>query len=104
MCGLNVKNNKAKHEQAFYNTNQKIDDVEKKANAGIAAAMALESAPYIPGKFTYAVGASYHGGENAVGVRLRRTADNGRWSITGGVAAASQGDPSFRIGISGVIN
>lgn len=30
--------------------------------------------------------------------------DNGRWSLTGGVAAASQGDPSVRIGISGVID
>ena len=97
----NVVNNM---EQAFYNTNQRIDDVEKRANAGIAAAMALESAPYVPGKYTYAAGASYHGGENAIGVTLRKTADNGRWSLTGGIAAASEGDPSVRIGISGVID
>ncbi|MDY6451241.1 YadA-like family protein, partial [Acinetobacter faecalis] len=90
--------------QAFYSTNERIDSVEKKANAGIAAAMALEAAPHIAGKFTYSVGAAYHGGENAVGVTLRKTADSGRWSITGGVAAASQGDPSVRIGISGVID
>ncbi|WP_017398192.1 YadA-like family protein [Acinetobacter nosocomialis] len=93
-----------KLEQAFYATNQRIDDVEKRANAGIAAAMALENAPFVAGKYTYAVGAAYHGGENAVGVTLRKTADNGRWSLTGGVAAASQGDPSVRIGISGVID
>ena len=91
-------------QQAFYDTNQRIDNVEKKANAGIAAAMALEAAPFVAGKYTYAAGAAYHGGENAVGVTLRKTSDNGRWSITGGVAAASQGDPSVRIGISGVIN
>jgi len=91
-------------QQAFQTTNKRIDDVEKKANAGIAAAMALESAPYIPGKYTYAAGAAYHGGENAIGVTLRKTADNGRWSLTGGVAAASQGDASVRIGISGVID
>ncbi len=97
----NVSN---KLDNAFRITNNRIDDVVKKANAGIAAAMALESAPYIPGKYTYAAGAAYHGGENAVGVTLRKTADNGRWSITGGVAAASQGDPSVRIGISGVID
>ncbi|MBJ9722524.1 YadA-like family protein [Acinetobacter calcoaceticus] len=97
----NVNN---KLEQAFYATNQRIDDVEKRANAGIAAAMALENAPFVAGKYTYAVGAAYHGGENAVGVTLRKTSDNGRWSITGGVAAASQGEPSVRIGISGVIN
>ena len=91
-------------EQVFYNVNGRIDDVEKKANAGIASAMALEGAPFVAGKFTYAVGAAYHGGENAVGATLRKTADNGRWSITGGVAAASQGDPSVRVGISGVID
>ncbi|EMG6424741.1 trimeric autotransporter adhesin Ata [Acinetobacter baumannii] len=91
-------------QQVFYDTNKRIDDVEKKANAGIAAAMALENAPFVAGKYTYAVGAAYHGGENAVGVTLRKTSDNGRWSITGGVAAASQGDPSVRIGISGVID
>ncbi|MFW2079282.1 YadA-like family protein, partial [Acinetobacter sp. ULE_I010] len=97
----NVSN---KLDDAFRITNNKINDVEQKANAGIAAAMALESAPYIAGKYTYAAGAAYHGGENAVGVTLRKTADNGRWSITGGIAAASQGDPSVRIGISGVID
>ncbi|AOA57871.1 ESPR-type extended signal peptide-containing protein [Acinetobacter larvae] len=91
-------------EQVFYDTNKRIDNVEKKANAGIAAAMAMESAPFVAGKYTYAAGAAYHGGENAIGVTLRKTSDNGRWSITGGVAAASQGDPSVRIGISGVID
>nr|WP_171406561.1 YadA-like family protein [Acinetobacter cumulans] len=91
-------------QQAFHSTNQRIDDVEKRANAGIAAAMALETAPYVPGKYTYAAGASYHGGENAIGVTLRKTADNGRWSLTSGVAFASQGDPSVRVGISGVID
>ncbi|WP_038345378.1 ESPR-type extended signal peptide-containing protein [Acinetobacter sp. A47] len=91
-------------EQAFYSTNQRIDDVEKKANAGIAAAMALENAPYIAGKYTYAVGAAYHSSESAVGITLRKTADNGRWSLTGGIAAASHGDPSVRVGISGVID
>ncbi|MDC5428252.1 trimeric autotransporter adhesin Ata [Acinetobacter baumannii] len=91
-------------QQVFYDTNKRIDDVEKKTNAGIAAAMALENAPFVAGKYTYAVGAAYHGGENAVGVTLRKTSDNGRWSITGGVAAASQGEPSVRVGISGVIN
>lgn len=91
-------------EQSFYSTNKRIDDVEKRANAGIAAALALEAAPYVPGKYTYSAGAAYHSDENAVGVTLRKTADSGRWSITGGVAAASQGDPSVRIGISGVID
>lgn len=81
-----------------------IGDVDKRAKAGIASAMAMENAPYIPGKITYAVGAAYHGGEQAVAATLRKTADNGRWSLTGGVSTATAGDPSFRIGISGVID
>ena len=97
----NVSN---KLDNAFRATNDRIDRAEERANAGIAAAMALEAAPYIPGKYTYAVGAAYHHSENAVGVTLRKTANNGRWSVTGGIAVASQGDPSVRIGISGVIN
>ena len=102
--GNKIDNVSNRLEQAFYSTNQRIDDVEKRANAGIAAAMSLENAPYIPGKYTYAAGAAYHGGESAIGVTLRKTADNGRWSLTGGIAVASEGDPSVRIGISGVID
>ena len=97
----NVSN---KLEQAFYATNQRIDDVEKRANAGIAAAMALENAPFVAGKYTYAVGAAYHGGENAVGVTLRKTADNGRWSLTTGASLGSQGSPLVRVGVSTVID
>ena len=89
-------------QQVFYDTNKRIDDVEKKRMQVLP--LPLENAPFVAGKYTYAVGAAYHGGENAVGVTLRKTSDNGSWSITGGVAAASQGEPSVRVGISGVIN
>ena len=91
-------------DNAFYQTYKRIDKVEKEANAGIASAMAMETAPFIAGKWTYAVGAAYYGGEQAVGATLRKTADNGRWSLTGGVATGTEGDPSVRIGISGVID
>ena len=91
-------------DEAFGYTNDRIDSVERQASAGIAAALSLESAPYIPGKFTYSIGAGYHRGENAIGGSLRRTADSGRWSITGGVATDSEGGASGRIGLSGVIN
>jgi len=40
---------------AFNELGYRIDDVEKESRAGIAATLALESAPYVPGKFTYAV-------------------------------------------------
>ena len=84
--------------------NKRIDDVEDKLSAGVASALALESAPYVAGKYTYAAGSGFYNGQSALGVSLRKTADNGRWSLTGGVAAASQGEASFRIGINGVID
>lgn len=86
------------------NTYKYMDNIKKKMSAGIASAMAMESAPFIAGKYTYAAGTAYHEGEGALGLTLRKTADNGRWSLTGGVAAGTEGDPSVRVGISGVLD
>jgi len=79
-----------------------INDIGKKAYAGVAAAMAMESAPYVPGKLTYAAGMGYYEQQAAMGVSLRKTADNGRWSVTGGASATSRGTVAFRVGIGGV--
>ena len=84
--------------------NNRIDDVEDRMSAGIASAMALETAPYVPGKYTYAAATAYHNGQAALGITLRKTADNGRWSLTGGVATGTEGDPSVRLGVSGIID
>lgn len=91
-------------DRAFRRSNAHIDDVAQKTNAGIAAALALEAAPFVAGKYTYSAGTAYHDNGRAVGMTLRKTSDNGMWSISGGVATASQGDPSVRIGVSGVID
>lgn len=79
----------------------RVDRVADKAYAGVASALAMESAPYIPGKTTYAAGAGYYQSQGAVGVSLRRTADNGRWSVTGGVAGSS-GGIAARVGVTGI--
>ncbi|KAA8730911.1 hypothetical protein F4V57_14310, partial [Acinetobacter qingfengensis] len=84
--------------------NRRIDNLEDDLSAGIAATAALEAAPYVPGKWTYAAGASYYNDQSAVGATLRRTADNGRWSLTGGVAGGTNGSALVRVGISGVID
>ena len=81
-----------------------INDVAKKAYSGVASAMAMESAPYVPGKVTYAVGAGYYQSQGALGVSLRKTADNGRWSVTGGVSASPAGGVGVRVGLSGVFD
>ena len=70
----------------------------------IAAAMALEAAPYIPHKLTYYAGFGYSGGQTAFGVSLRKTSDNGRWSISGGVSGSVKGGVNARIGVTGIID
>ncbi|WP_256219233.1 YadA-like family protein [Variovorax sp. 770b2] len=79
-----------------------MKDIEKKSYAGTAAAMALESAPYVAGKVSYAAGMGHYQGQTAVGASLRKTAESGRWSVSGGVTATSAGTVGVRAGISGV--
>nr|WP_257720066.1 hypothetical protein [Acinetobacter equi] len=81
-----------------------LEKASKWANAGIASAMALEPAPHLAGKWTYAIGAAHHSSETGFGTNLRKTADNGRWSMTIGVTGATAGLPGVRFGMSGVIN
>ncbi len=66
-------------QQAFDSTNERIDTVEKRANACIAAAMALENAPDIPGKYTDAVRCLHIMVVNVIGVTLRKPATV--WSL-----------------------
>ncbi|MBS0344144.1 MAG: YadA-like family protein, partial [Proteobacteria bacterium] len=68
-----------------------LDRMARKAYAGVASAISMEAAPYVPGKLTYGAGLGYYQSEGAVGLALRRTADNGRWSILGGLSASSGG-------------
>ncbi|USA47090.1 YadA-like family protein [Acinetobacter sp. C26M] len=92
-------------QQAFYDTNKRMDKLEDKMSAGIAATAALENAPFVPGKLTMAAGAAYYNDQSAIGVTFRRTADNGRWSLTTGAAMGSQGNsPLVRVGVSTVID
>ncbi|WP_371873735.1 YadA-like family protein [Acinetobacter courvalinii] len=92
-------------QQVFYDTNKRMDKLEDRMSAGIAATAALENAPYVAGKLTMAAGAAYYNDQSAVGVTFRRTADNGRWSLTTGAAMGSEGNsPLVRIGVSTVID
>ncbi|TDR29031.1 trimeric autotransporter adhesin [Hydromonas duriensis] len=74
----------------------------KDLKGGIAAALALESAPSVAGKFTTYMGVGYYDGQSAIGISGRKTADNGRWSISGGVTASQQGKVGARLGFAKV--
>jgi hypothetical protein len=79
-----------------------LDKRRDEANAGIAATLAMEAAPYVPDHVTYALGSGYFGNQGAIGATLRATAENGRWSVTGGVSTSEHGT-ALRVGVSGVL-
>ncbi|THA48598.1 YadA-like family protein, partial [Histophilus somni] len=85
-------------------TNQRVEEVNKDAKAGIAAAMAFKEVPFVPGKWSYAAGAARYSSESAVSLNLGRTSANGKYAISGGISSDSRGRVGFRVGISGVFN
>ena len=89
--------------QKIGDVHNRIDDVARDASAGIASVAAMGNAPYVPGKLTYHVGGGHHNGESAVGVNFRRTADNGRWSLSAGFAGSRAG-ATIGVGIAGVMD
>jgi autotransporter adhesin len=68
-----------------------IDDNARRAYAGIAGVAAMEAAPMVPGKLSYAVGLGNYRSESALGGSLRHTSQDGRYSVTLGVGATSSG-------------
>ncbi|QEH12671.1 hemagglutinin [Histophilus somni] len=85
-------------------TNQRLEEVNKDAKAGIAAAMAFKDVPFVPGKWSYAAGAAHYSSESAVSLNLGRTSANGKYSVSGGMSSDSRGRLGFRVGVSGVFN
>ncbi|MBB5151621.1 autotransporter adhesin [Histophilus somni] len=85
-------------------TNQRLEEVNKDAKAGIAAAMAFKEVPFVPGKWSYAAGAAHYSSESAVSLNLGRTSNDGKWAVSGGMSSDSRGRIGFRVGVSGVFN
>ncbi|THA22150.1 hemagglutinin [Histophilus somni] len=85
-------------------TNQRLEEVNKDAKAGIAAAMAFKDVPFVPGKWSYAAGAARYSSESAVSLNLGRTSNDGKWAVSGGMSSDSRGRIGFRVGVSGVFN
>jgi trimeric autotransporter adhesin len=79
-----------------------IANVRNGAYSAAAASMAVQSAPYVPGHTTLRLGGGSYGGQGAVGLTMRRTSDDGSWSIDGGVTTTSF-ETGGQIGISVVL-
>ena len=80
-----------------------ISDNARRAYAGIAGVAAMEAAPVVPGKVSYAVGLGNFRSENAMGGSLRRTSEDGRYSVTFGAGVTSSGVVS-RVAFTGVFD
>ncbi|HEY0505763.1 MAG TPA: YadA-like family protein, partial [Lysobacter sp.] len=77
-----------------------INQVNRQANRGIAAASALVNVtPYLPGKTAVNAGVASYRGEAALGVGVSRWSDNGRVNFNAGVSAAKGDQPVFRVGV-----
>jgi len=85
---------------AWQGLGDQIDEVNRQANRGIAAASALINVtPYVPGHTTVNAGVASYRGEAALGVGVSRWSENGRVNLNAGVSAAQDDEPVFRVGI-----
>ncbi len=89
---------------AFSQLSFDLKDVSRKAYAGTAAAIALQApALFEPGAVSMRGGLGYYRGEFAMGLSVRATSDNGRWSLTGGVSGGKHGGVAASAGVDFVL-
>ncbi|MBM9912085.1 MULTISPECIES: ESPR-type extended signal peptide-containing protein [Stenotrophomonas] len=83
---------------------QRLDQVNRQANRGIAAAAALAPmTPYLPGRTTINANLANYRSETAMGVGVSRWSDNGRVNVNGGASMARGDKPIFRMGVGVVL-
>ncbi|MEB7642950.1 YadA-like family protein, partial [Acinetobacter pittii] len=87
-------------EEAFYTTNKRIDDVEDRANAGNAQALATAGLPqaYIPGKSMMAISGGTYRGETGYAIGMSSISDNGKWVFKVSGSGNSRGDFGGTVG------
>lgn len=89
----NVQNN-------FNKVNARIDDVDKSARAGTAAATAIATLPqeYRAGRSQFAAAAAHFKGQSALAVGYSRVSDNSKWIIRFTGSTNSQKDTAVGVG------
>jgi hypothetical protein len=87
-------------EQAFYSTNNRIDHLENRVNAGTAQALAAAGLPqsYIPGKSMMAISGGTYRGESGYAIGLSTISDSGRWVFKVNGSGDSRGDFGGSVG------
>ncbi|EHP7979562.1 YadA-like family protein, partial [Escherichia coli] len=87
--------------KSIQNLNNRINHVEKNANAGIAEAMATAGLPqaYLPGKSMMAIGGGSYSGETGYAIGYSTISDNGRWMFKGTGSGNSRGNYGGTLGV-----
>lgn len=88
------------NEQA-HQFNNRIDKVEKDAQAGIAMSIATAGLPqaYLPGKSMFAVGAGTYRGEQGYAMGVSHITDDGHWVLKATGSGNSQGHFGGSVGV-----
>lgn len=79
----------------------RINDVDKRAKAGIAQAIATAGLPqaYQPGKAMAAAAAGTFGGESAIAIGVSKISDNGHWVFKGTFSGNTESKFGGSIGV-----
>ncbi|WP_341668578.1 YadA-like family protein [Alcaligenes sp. SDU_A2] len=79
----------------------RVNKVENRANAGIAAALATAGLPqaYLPGKSMFSMAGGAWNGESGYALGLSTVSDGGSWVVKGTVAGSSRGDYGGSVGV-----
>jgi len=79
----------------------RVNRVENRANAGIAAALATAALPqaYLPGKSMFSLGGGTWNGETGYAMGLSTVSDNGKWVVKGSATSSSRGDYGAAVGV-----
>ncbi|EIC7436622.1 YadA-like family protein, partial [Salmonella enterica] len=93
--------NYGQFQQAFSSLGNQINRVERRANAGAAAAIATAglTQAYIPGKSMMSMSGGTFQGESSLAIGLSTISDNGNWVLKGSFSSTTRNQTGASVGI-----
>ncbi|EAB9447464.1 hypothetical protein CSU32_25025, partial [Salmonella enterica subsp. diarizonae] len=93
--------NYGQFQQAFSSLGNQINRVERRANAGAAAAIATAglTQAYIPGKSMMSMSGGTFQGESSLAVGLSTISDNGNWVLKGSFSSTTRNQTGASVGV-----
>ncbi|EDV9238099.1 hypothetical protein DQ97_004786, partial [Salmonella enterica subsp. enterica serovar Florida] len=93
--------NYGQFQQAFSSLGNQINRVERRANAGTAAAIATAglTQAYIPGKSMMSMSGGTFQGESSLAIGLSTISDNGNWVLKGSFSSTTRNQTGASVGV-----